>query len=166
MSKKLTEVDSLVSYLFEKMFENHLLHCVNVIILADHGRHAQRWTCAPHNIILFTGMQTIYDEFLQLDKFVSNTNGMVVTEGPVGRITLQNSSLSKFWVKILFTPYFIILAYTAEEVVANLSCKFKNALVYKLDEVPTRFHFNGNSITKRRIGDIIIVMEPGYLFKK
>uniref|UniRef100_A0A5S6QDS5 NUC domain-containing protein n=1 Tax=Trichuris muris TaxID=70415 RepID=A0A5S6QDS5_TRIMR len=72
--EKLIFLDGLLNYFFISLWRNDLVHCVNTIILADHGMQQ-----VTQNVFLATYV---------------DTNGMIIFPGPVARIVLQDTKMN------------------------------------------------------------------------
>uniref|UniRef100_A0A914XR42 Uncharacterized protein n=1 Tax=Plectus sambesii TaxID=2011161 RepID=A0A914XR42_9BILA len=122
VNQALIYVDSMINYLMTSLYQRDLMDCVNLMIVADHG------------------MQQLYeDKRIFLDQYF-DVKGMRIFSAAVGRIMLENSTLS------------------APQVVDKMKClNGTNFRVYEPKNIPKRLHY----AKSYRIGDVIIDSAPG-----
>uniref|UniRef100_A0A914WG45 Extracellular Endonuclease subunit A domain-containing protein n=1 Tax=Plectus sambesii TaxID=2011161 RepID=A0A914WG45_9BILA len=69
----LLQVDSMVNLLLQELNNNQLMHCLNIIIVSDHG------------------MQTLNHQIIALNQYF-DTNQTQTFEGPVGRVMINSNA--------------------------------------------------------------------------
>ncbi|XP_047460671.1 venom phosphodiesterase 1 [Mugil cephalus] len=124
-------VDQIIRQLMNGLKQIGLHRCLNIIIVADHGMES-----------------TSCDRKEVLQELVGDTSGLVVSEGPLGRIRPENKDT----------------VLDSAGLVSNMTCKKPDQKIkpYLKAHLPKRLHF-ANS---RRIEDVSVLVEPKWLFER
>ncbi|XP_060581540.1 uncharacterized protein LOC132738125 isoform X2 [Ruditapes philippinarum] len=136
----LERVDETIEQLMDGLFNKKLHHCVNIIIIADHGMDDV--SCS---------------KIVRLSHYVDKdylSGHFYVWEGPFGRIANDyryNSTVKDVWPTDNPEPYDALLS--------NLTCASPHMNVFQKTSLPVRHHYTNNA----RIDDTILDIESGWL---
>ncbi|CAD5232824.1 unnamed protein product [Bursaphelenchus xylophilus] len=119
---ELSYMESVLNYMFSLFKKNGILDCTNIVIVSDHG------------------MQKL-DKRYYVDEMV-DTEGMLVSNGVVGRVYLNDSK------------------HDVNYVLDKLECNDTKFRVYDKQRTPVRYHYTKTS----RIGDVLLEGRPGSIF--
>ncbi|KAH3831572.1 uncharacterized protein LOC127876504 isoform X2 [Dreissena polymorpha] len=137
----LKRVDDSLRMLMEGLVARKLHHCVNLVVIADHGMA----DISCNNIVRLKDIEGIDNDYLS-SKFW-------VWDGAFGRIadTYANNSTAR-------GPYPVETPAPSDELVVNLTCASPHMRVFRKSNLPVRHHYTNN----RRIDNIILDMESGW----
>uniref|UniRef100_A0A1I7TP44 NUC domain-containing protein n=2 Tax=Caenorhabditis tropicalis TaxID=1561998 RepID=A0A1I7TP44_9PELO len=124
VDEKLAEIDDNLDYLMSRLNEEKLLECINFAILSDHG------------------MQLIDKTYYFQDYL--DLNGLITAKGVVGRMYINNSSIS------------------VDDVADKLRCKIDTVKANTRADNPTRKHYSRDP----RVGEVILEGRAGVTFYK
>ncbi|XP_070704848.1 ectonucleotide pyrophosphatase/phosphodiesterase family member 1 [Pempheris klunzingeri] len=112
----LEDVDRILGMLMDGLTQRSLQHCVNVIIISDHGME-----------------EALCEKAAYVSTYMSNTDGFTVIQGPAARIRPS----------LLPDDYF---SFDFEGLVKNLSCRTPDQPMrpYLKENLPKRMHFANN----------------------
>lgn len=96
VSNELIVIDSFINYLMTKLFQNDLLNCVDIIMVADHGNEEVHFVyCSFDDRKFILGMeltnQTTY--MAAQNYFNISAKDFNVFSGPVGRVQVGESGM-------------------------------------------------------------------------
>ncbi|XP_034555534.1 ectonucleotide pyrophosphatase/phosphodiesterase family member 1 [Notolabrus celidotus] len=117
----LERVDKILGLLMDGLTEKNLQHCVNVLVVSDHGM--EEASC---------------EKSAYVSNIISNTDDFSVIQGPAARIRPT----------VLPDNYF---SFDYESLVKNLSCRTSNQPMrpYLKEDLPKRMHFANNKRIER-----------------
>ncbi|KAK6178834.1 hypothetical protein SNE40_011330 [Patella caerulea] len=134
-SEKIDEVlrkmDNVIEVLMDELYQKDLHHCVNIMLLADHGM-------APISCDKVNDLSTVFSS--------TELNQFYVYQGGFGRIAANYVRGPKRTIQELSNPTF-----TVDELKSRMKCHF-NMSVYERSELPKRFHYARND----RIDSLIL----------
>ncbi|KAK7100774.1 uncharacterized protein [Littorina saxatilis] len=138
IAAKLEEVDSHIGDLMQGLYQDNLHHCVNIILIADHG---------------MSGISCDRVISLAADISKDDLRKMYVYDGAVGRISnkysygrVNNSPINPPQINI-------------STIVEKLECSDSHMRVYTKASLPLRHHYTNND----RIDDIVLDSDDQWL---
>ncbi|KAK7482281.1 hypothetical protein BaRGS_00026524, partial [Batillaria attramentaria] len=137
-NEMLKRMDGVIQRLMDGLVSRNIGHCVNIIIVADHGMTE---TSCEREVFMKC--------FFDVDK-TWITDGTIATidqrfhrmSGPNGTVVVKTEH-----------------ALDPKEIEESLECETNHYRVFTKDSVPKRFHFANND----RIGDVIVDVQDGWL---
>ncbi|KAK7482275.1 hypothetical protein BaRGS_00026518 [Batillaria attramentaria] len=141
IGEKLAEVDSMIDRLMMGLYYLDMQHCVNIIIIADHG---------------MSGLSCDRQIVLSADISPEDMDNVYVYEGPVGRISTKYRYGRNNNVPI--NPP-VVDTRTLEE---RLECSSPHMRVYTKNMLPLRHHYTNND----RIDDILLDADDGWTISR
>ncbi|CAD5223357.1 unnamed protein product [Bursaphelenchus okinawaensis] len=123
VNMELSYMESVLNYMFSLFKKNGILDCTNIVIVSDHG------------------MQKL-DKRFYVDEML-DTKGMVVANGVVGRIYLNESKHD--------------VNYVLDKFECNDTSSYH---VYDRKRTPARYHYTKT----HRVGDVLLEGRPGSIF--
>lgn len=141
VAEQLAVVDAAIGDLMQGLYLQNMLHCVNVIIVADHGMSSL--SC---------------DRMVVLSADLSQTdlNNTCVYEGPVGRISNKYGYGRDN--NYLIDPPRINIS----TIVEKLECGDTHIRVFTKEGVPMRLHYTNN----KRIDDVILDADDQWVISR
>ncbi|KAL8580376.1 hypothetical protein ACOMHN_037475 [Nucella lapillus] len=138
---KLAEVDAALSELMEGLYQRNLHHCVNIVIIADHGMSG-----------------TSCDRLVPLSADISRSDlrDMYVYDGPVGRIS------NKYHYGITNNVPIVPPKINISSIVNKLECSEPHMRVYTKESMPMRHHYTNNA----RIDDVLLDADDRWLISR
>ncbi|KAK3577563.1 hypothetical protein CHS0354_026532, partial [Potamilus streckersoni] len=134
VNEMLENMDKIISRLVNGLHNQKMLHCVNTIIVADHGME-----------------ETSCDRRFILDQYM-DIHQVLIYDGTTGHINTKYHKHGSVVVKS-------DSAVPVHSVIDQLECKSSHLNVYTKENVPERHHYTNS----RRIGDVIMDVEARWL---
>lgn len=131
----LDRMDTIIRRLMDGLLKRNLDHCVNLIVLADHGM-----------------AETSCERQILLDKYLHGTNDMLIYSGTTGHI---NTKYKKSGHVVKENENVV----TTEDVTASLKCKSPHLNVFSRHTIPARHHYTNSE----RIGNVVLDIEQSWL---
>ncbi|XP_071118759.1 uncharacterized protein [Haliotis cracherodii] len=138
---KLKEVDGLIGQLMEKLFQQNLHNCVNIVLLADHGMTSKSCSRMVSLKSYFTRSQL--RKLFVYDGTAGRISNMY-TYGSSNNVPLQTPQVSK------------------DTILENLQCRNPHLRVYDKNQFPVRHHYVNN----RRIDSVILDLDERWIVSR
>ncbi|VDM48002.1 unnamed protein product [Toxocara canis] len=139
----MVSMDGILNYFTEKLLEEGLMGCINLVIVSDHG---MQYINSSRAVVMEELLPQPFNEAL--------------FTGAIAHISLLNNGYS---FNNFFASNSILINTSVDGLIETMRCQHgKNYLTFKTKLVPARYHYSGS----KRIGEVVIVGRAGALIYK
>ncbi|XP_053394488.1 uncharacterized protein LOC123525750 isoform X2 [Mercenaria mercenaria] len=135
INSMLERMDSIIRRLMDGLLRRNMDHCVNLIVLADHGM-----------------ADTSCERQVVLDKYLDGVGDMLIYSGTTGHINTKYRKVSK----VVYENENVV---PTEDVIKSLQCKNSHLNIFSRSSLPARHHYANND----RIGNVVLDIEQSWL---